>query len=129
VLRESLSTTSEDRIRHSRGFYSRFHIMRSQNMHALENQGGVDGEISVQAIFDRCIFSISCEHPTEKRLARRPGQQGESQRLQLLEAAQQRIVLLKVFSKTEPRVQDDSFSSHTGQHRSFHPFPEFAFDQ
>jgi len=68
LLREGLcfSVNGENGVGHARRFHGGFYIMRAQDMHALEDERGVRGEVAVKAVGGNSIFSAGGQCAAEE---------------------------------------------------------------
>src|SRR5205085_124032 len=96
-----------NRLGHANCLYSRFHIMHTNDMRAVQNGGGNRRQAAVQTIFGRrgCAGLIY-EDATDERLARRADQHRilRERGDQLIEFSDQFEILFLSLSKTDAWV-------------------------
>lgn len=125
----NLSVCGENYVGYSGSLDGHFYVVSSQDVRTFENQGSVDGEVAVDAIGKRRVFSVLGQHSADERFPRRSGYQGETERLQILKAGEQRIILLQLLAKTEAGIEGNPFATYAALYGRFHSLSEFALDQ
>src|ERR1051326_7980319 len=82
--------------------------MRADDVRAFKRGCGSGGNGTIEPLVGSGIPAVASKRAPNERLARRSGKKREAKRVQLIEAGEKRIVLVKFFAEAEAGVEHDA---------------------